>query len=111
MKPIRIVIGIGVFVLLLSSFLIQTTPKAPMNTRMIVDHTYGVYIAPPCFNDAEVTNYLEETTLGRAIETGYEPESICTENSLTAENQPWIYNMFEKIGFIQGKWDRDGEWK
>ncbi|WP_078553024.1 hypothetical protein [Bacillus alkalicellulosilyticus] len=103
-RYIILVVGL-LLILLIASFVIKVTPTAPNQTRMVIDHTYQIYIAPPCFNDAEVTNYLEETTLERALQLDYEPESACTVDALTDEPRALFFY------FHPTKWDRSGEWK
>ncbi|WP_017728221.1 hypothetical protein [Halalkalibacterium ligniniphilum] len=88
--------------LIIAGLVIQTTATAPSDTRMIVDHTKNVYVSPPCYDDAELTNNLEELTLEGALATGYEPESACTTDSLQGESQPLILSLF---GVGEEKWD------
>ena len=89
---------------------IKTTDIAPSHARIIVDHTPQTYIAPPCFNDADATNDLEDTTLERAVELGYKPESECTESAIVGEPRSLLSKTLEKLGFIEGQWAKDGEW-
>lgn len=90
--------------------LIKTTPIAPPYARMIIDHTLKVYIAPPCFNAADVTNFLEETTFEHAAELEYSPESSCTEQAVIGEPRSLLDGVLEWIGLKEGKWSKDGEW-
>lgn len=90
--------------------LIKTTDVAPPHARIIVDHSLQAYVAPPCFNDADVTNDLEDTTLGKAVELGYKPESECTESALVGEPRSLLSKLLELLGFIEGQWTKDGEW-
>lgn len=90
--------------------LIKTTPIAPPKARMIVDHTLQVYVAPPCFNEADVTNYLEETTFERAVDLGYTPESSCTEEAIIGEPRSLLDGVLQNLGLKQGQWSKNGEW-
>ncbi|WP_096201111.1 hypothetical protein [Bacillus sp. FJAT-45350] len=101
-----IVIGL-ITLLLITGFAVQTTPTAPDNTRIIIDHTKKVYASPPCFDQAELTNFLEETTLAHAKAIGYEPESACTSDSLVAESRPVIFQI---LGMKLPAWGKYGQW-
>ncbi|MFD0590936.1 hypothetical protein ACFQZE_23355 [Paenibacillus sp. GCM10027627] len=72
--------GIIIFIILVVSVPLPTQP--PGDTRMILDHTLLVYAAPPCFNEADLTNNLAETTWDLAKQKGYEPESACTAEKM-----------------------------
>ncbi|MBU8907823.1 hypothetical protein [Desertibacillus haloalkaliphilus] len=99
-----------IIAIVIVAFFIKITPTAPDQTRMIIDHTHHVYVSPPCFDQAELTNYLEETTLEKALATGYEPESACTEASLVGEPRSIAIALFEKVGLVEPNWGRDGSW-
>ncbi|WP_238458006.1 hypothetical protein [Alkalihalobacterium alkalinitrilicum] len=110
-KTISILISIFIILFVLVGSLIKTTEVAPANARMIIDHSLNVYVSPPCFNDAEVTNFLEEVTLQQALDMGYNPDSTCTEDSLVGESRSLITQLLEGIGLQAGQWDQDGEWQ
>ncbi|MDA3131032.1 hypothetical protein ACFPTR_00655 [Aliibacillus thermotolerans] len=97
--------GILFILLFISGFFIPIQLEAPPHVRMIVDHTYHVYVSPPCFNDADLTNYLQETDYKTAKELGYEPESSCTETSLVEESVPLNIALLKMIGVVATKWD------
>ncbi len=63
--------------------------------RIIIDHTKKVYVAPACFDDADVTNNLEETTLKHALHLQYEPESSCTSEELVPVKKPFLIAIFQ----------------
>lgn len=106
MKKVYITIAIAVVGLLIISFIIQKETKPSDNTRLILEHTYSTYVAPPCFNDAEVTNFLEDSTLGAALKLDYEPHDECTETMLKGEKESLFISTLKEIGFIQKKWDK-----
>lgn len=110
MKEISIAFVIIVIIFAIIGSFIKTMPVAPPNARIIVDHSLKVYVAPPCFNDAEVTNFLEETTYERALELGYEPESSCTEQAVTDKPRSLFVHVLEVTGWKKTKWTKDGEW-
>ncbi len=107
MKKSPFVLIIIVVVFLAIGFLVQTTPTAPDHARIIIDHTHKVYASPPCFDQADLTNFLDETTLAQAINLGYQPESSCTSQSLVAQSQPILFHLF---GFSDVPWGKDGQW-
>lgn len=84
---------------------IQVTAAPPDDTRMILEHTHRTYISPPCFEQAEKTNNLAETTLKKALEHDYRPESGCTEQSLQPVQVSVFAWLMEKLGIVKGKWD------
>lgn len=106
MREKKAAIVLAIFIVLIGVSLyvpINANPSA--NTRMIVEHTYKTYIAPPCFEQAQTTNNLAETTLDKALELNYKAESSCTENHLKPVKKPAIKIIAEKMGLISGKWD------
>jgi len=99
-------IGItAVLVVLIGLFTIKIDVVPSNDTRIILEHTYKTYISPPCYEQAQKTNHLEETTLSNAKQTGYKPESICTEQSLKPIKEPLVNAIAEKLNLKEGKWD------
>ncbi|WP_240375099.1 hypothetical protein [Bacillus piscicola] len=97
--------------LFISGFFIPVKISAPPDVRTIVDHTNLTYVTPPCFNEAELSNYLQETKYEQAKKLGYEPESACTTNSLTEKDVPANIALLKKAGLIETKWEKDNKWK
>ncbi|SFE41866.1 hypothetical protein [Alteribacillus iranensis] len=98
-------------ILIVSGFLIPVQLTAPPDVRTIVDHTNQVYVTPPCFNEAELTNYLQETTYQEATELGYKPESSCTADSVVEEEVPINIALFKMMGLRETKWDDEAVWQ
>lgn len=105
MKRIVTIIAIIVIGLLVVSFVVQKETKPSNNTRVILEHTYSTYVTPTCFNDADVTNFLEDSTLGTAIQMEYEPHDKCTEESLLGEKESLFVSVLKDIGIMKKKWD------
>ncbi|WP_018921380.1 hypothetical protein [Salsuginibacillus kocurii] len=103
-KPL-ILFTVAILVLFSVALIVPITLSAPPDTRMIVDHTHEVYIAPQCFDQADTTNYLEETTWGGAQSTDYSAESECTDQAMTDEGVPIIHALLQTLGVIPSKWD------
>ncbi|WP_231686747.1 hypothetical protein [Bacillus sp. JCM 19034] len=82
-------------ILLLLGFVVPITVHPSTDTRTIVDHTLQVYSAPECFEQAELTNNLEETTYERALELEYDSESSCTTTSFAGVRKPILLAIFE----------------
>ncbi|KHF41777.1 hypothetical protein [Halalkalibacter okhensis] len=80
--------------LLIIGLVVPITVTAPDDTRVILDHTNKVYSAPACFDQADLTNNLEETTLKFAQELEYVSESSCTEEQLK-ETKPFLIGIFQ----------------
>lgn len=105
-KMKKTIIGLIVILLIISlGFVIQISAKAPDSTRVIIDHIHEVYVSPPCFDQAELTNYLEETTLGQAVKINYEAEGSCTEQSLMKKDS-LIGVVLESIGVKVSVWEQ-----
>ncbi|ARK29454.1 hypothetical protein [Halalkalibacter krulwichiae] len=93
-KGAKLLIGLAVILLILG-FVIPVTVNPSNDTRIILDHTKEVYSTPACFDQAELTNNLEETTLGFAKEMNYVAESDCTETDLVGEREPFLISIFK----------------
>lgn len=91
--------------LLLSSFLISKDVYPSPDTRVVLEHSYKSYIAPACFETADATNYLEESTLSIAQELEYKAHSLCTEEALEAEENSLFISILKELGIIDKKWD------
>ncbi|MFC0558170.1 hypothetical protein [Halalkalibacter alkalisediminis] len=81
-------------VLLIGGFIIQVTVMPSDETRVIIDHTQKVYSAPACYDQAGLTNNLEETTLGYAKKLDYMSESNCTDQEFSGEQMPFLLSLF-----------------
>ncbi|GIN86016.1 hypothetical protein J6TS2_24020 [Heyndrickxia sporothermodurans] len=73
---------------------IEQTP--PGNTRIILDHASRTYIAPPCFEQSNPTNFLEETTLKKAMKTEYKASTSCTIESLSSKKLTLFEGLLKK---------------
>lgn len=103
-KTLLIVIGI-VFISIIASFFIEKETKPGGDTRVVLEHTYSTYIAPPCFESANATNNISDSTLDDAIATDYAPNDTCTEEALEGEEESLFVSLLKDIGFISKKWD------
>ena len=90
---------------ILSSFIISRAVIPSPDTRVVLEHTYRTYIAPLCFETADATNFLEESTLGSAQTLDYKPHSSCTEEALESENSSLFISHLKEIGIIDKKRD------
>lgn len=103
----KAVLGILIVLILLIgvSLFVPININPPANTKIILEHTYKTYIAPPCFDQAQATNNLGESNLGKALELNYKADSSCTEDHLKPVQKLVIQILAEKIGLISGNWD------
>ncbi|CAG9622686.1 hypothetical protein [Sutcliffiella rhizosphaerae] len=95
-------------ILLVISVIVSIVPVtiSPSNdTRVILEHNYNTFIAPQCFEQADVTNFLEEATLGKATELGYNEESMCTKEAFKPLQKPIIVKALIKMNLISSPWD------
>ncbi|USG65863.1 hypothetical protein NDK47_00455 [Brevibacillus ruminantium] len=97
------VVAVAAIVVIFSFVKVPFGPHG--DTRIILEHTHLTYISPPCYEQAEKTNNLAETTWEKAQELSYTPESACTEQSLKPIEVPLSYWLMEKLGMAKSKWD------
>jgi|SRR5690625_1502233 len=107
MKNKFIIITIAVVIIaFIAGFVIPKETKPSASTRIILEHQYQAYIAPKCFDQEDVTNYLEDSTLGNAEELHYDAFDTCTENELAPEQDSLWISLLKDIGIMQKKWDQ-----
>ena len=95
----------GISIAAIVALLVVPLPFGPPgDTRIIVDHTLRTYIAPSCFNQAEVTNHLSELTWTDAQQRGYAPESACTSDALQPVRTTIIGKTLQNIGVLPSPW-------
>lgn len=104
MRLIVLIIGLIVFVIGLG-FIIPRETTPPSSTRVILEHNEKTYIAPSCFEQANASNFLEETTLEHAKEINYEAHSDCTKEALMSEKDSLIISLLKQFGLISTPWD------
>ncbi|MEC1177949.1 hypothetical protein P9B03_05585 [Metasolibacillus meyeri] len=90
-------------VIIFASFIIPRETKPSADTRVILEHTFKTYIAPQCFEDANATNFLEESTLGEAQKLNYASDSACTDEALKSEKNPFLISLLKEIGVLSTK--------
>lgn len=95
-RAIVLIVVLAVIILGMFMFSFDISPSG--KTRVIVDHTYHIYIAPECFDQAETTNHLTESTLAEVKETDLTVESPCTEQLYKSEKKTLIAILIEKLG-------------
>ncbi|SDI65900.1 hypothetical protein [Natribacillus halophilus] len=96
-----------IVVLLVGGFVINVDVSAPSETRTIVDHSTQEYVSPTCIDDAEVTNYLQETTYSHALSLDYEAESTCSVEFFQESDVPLFMAMLQMIGVYDQKWSEE----
>lgn len=106
MKTASIISSIIAVIILLSIFIKVDTPPSK-DTRVIIEHKYETYIAPPCFEQSDATNFLEESTMEHAEDIGYRMHDTCTEKALETEENAGIIHLFKQIGLLKKQQD---EW-
>lgn len=73
----------------------------PPNTRIVLEHNFRTYIAPSCFQEADATNFLEESTLEHAAELGYPPHSDCTVDAFKGNTESRFTSILKEFGIIE----------
>lgn len=96
MKQYRWVIGVVVSVLLIiAGFVIPIEVDAPESDTVIIDYTLSEYSAPACFDEAEFTNNIDETSYEEVKDhSRFEPESECTIDAFEVERVPLWLSLF-----------------
>ena len=105
MKKGVIFAGIMLLLLIIFTCVIPFTISPPNDTRIILEHNHQTYIAPSCFQQAEITNFIEDSNLEKAQELGYVMESSCTEANFESVKKPIIWNVFVKLNMIESPWN------
>lgn len=90
---------IVILIILAAVILVLTLPIAPETSdteRVIVDHTLGVMVHPACFEDAGLTNFIDEVSYSNAVEN-YEYEILgeCSEERLQAGRTSILSKIFD----------------
>ena len=90
---------IVILILLAAVILVLSLPIAPETSdteRVIVDHTLGVMVHPACFEDAGLTNFIDEVSYSNAVEN-YEYEILgeCSEEQLQAGRTSILSKIFD----------------
>ena|SRR5690625_843866 len=97
-----ILLVIGVIIV---GFIVPKETKPSSTTRVILEHNEKTYIAPPCFQEADASNFIAESSLEQANELNYSPHSACTEGALKGEKDSLLVSLLKDIGFIKKKWE------
>ncbi|WP_033542622.1 hypothetical protein [Planococcus sp. CAU13] len=86
---------------LLIFLLVPRDNVPPPNTRVVLEHTYRTYIAPSCFQGADATNFLEESTLQHAKELNYPPHSDCTAEAFEGNHDSRLTSILKEFGIVE----------
>ncbi|MBT2581443.1 hypothetical protein [Planococcus sp. ISL-109] len=81
-------------------FMPQENEPSP-ESRIVLEHTHRTFIAPSCFDDSDPTNFLEESTLGRAQELNYPPHSECTEQAFESNQDSPAVRLLKELGLME----------
>lgn len=103
MKKMNMWILLGIFAAaaLVIFLFVPRENVPPANTRVVLEHTYRTYIAPSCFQEADATNFLEESTLQQAKELGYPPHSDCTAEAFQGNHESRFTSILKEFGVIE----------
>ncbi|EZH67128.1 hypothetical protein DH09_04120 [Bacillaceae bacterium JMAK1] len=106
-KKIIITLLSIVAILIIGGMFVPISVSAPSDTRTIIDHTTQTYAAPSCFDQAEMTNFLQETTFGHAQTLDYDAESLCSSDFYTQSDVPIFFAMLQLFGLGEEKWTEE----
>src|SRR5699024_6870058 len=74
-----LIVGILLIGLIGVGFTFEKETKPNADTRLILEHTYKTYIAPPCFEDTYATYCSEDSDIEMTEQLEYEVNDTCTE--------------------------------
>ncbi|HSI67195.1 MAG TPA: hypothetical protein VK947_07255 [Planococcus sp. (in: firmicutes)] len=97
-KRIGITLVFILVAILLALFFLPRENEPSPNSRVILEHTYRTYIAPSCFESADATNFIEESTLEEAKALNYLPHSDCTNDLFQPTNDSPFINLLKELG-------------
>jgi hypothetical protein len=100
----RVVYACTFIMLIIIVAVIPIKVNPPGDTRVIIDRTKMIFIAPPCFEQAGATNNIGETTLD-SINNNFTAESVCTSDLLKAEHKSLFLAIPDVLGVKNNKWD------
>lgn len=86
--------------LIVSLFLPRENTPSP-DTRVVLEHTYRTFIAPSCFEQSNPTNFIEDSTLEKAHELGYPPDTACTEQAFQGNTDSYIIDFLKELGILE----------
>lgn len=70
-------------VIVLSVLLLPLVDKTASTTRVIIDHTTKEIVHPYCYDQTELTNWIDEVSFGRAMgELEYDIRDECSKERL-----------------------------
>lgn len=71
--------------------------KTSGSERVIVDHTLHEIVYPACFDQAELTNYLDEVSFSKAVdELEYTVKDECSKEYLQEGKESVISKVFSQ---------------
>lgn len=89
-----------IIVFVLAAVLLLVLPLADKTSgseRVIIDNTLHEIVHPSCFDQADLTNYLDEVSYSRATETlGYTVEDECSKKYLQEDKESVISKIFKR---------------
>ncbi len=106
MKKAFLIIGLIIILGLAGGFIFEKETQARDDTRLILEHTYLSYIAPVCFEEADATNFLEDSDLAMAKQLDYRPHDKCTEEALEPTKDKIIISWLKSLGWIETEWSQ-----
>src|SRR5699024_12131240 len=91
----NIVWGI-LIVIVLGVLFLPLVDKTPTTTRVIVDYTNKEIVHPNCYDQASLTNWIDEVSFGRAVnDLEFEVRDSCTQRS--EEHTSELQSRFEIV--------------
>ncbi|WP_017549357.1 hypothetical protein [Salinicoccus carnicancri] len=87
-----------IIMFILTAVLLLVLPLADRTSgseRVIIDNTLQEIVHPSCFDQAELTNYIDEVSYSRATEElGYTVEDECSKQYLEEGRESVISKIF-----------------
>ena len=91
----KIVWGI-ITAIVLAVLVLPLVDKTSGTTRVIVDHTSGEIVAPVCYDQADLTNWIDEMSFSNALnELQYEVRDDCSKEHFQEGKTSVLMRIFE----------------
>lgn len=97
-KTLVSVLALALLAIAVIWFFMPQVNEPSTESRVVLEHTHRTFIAPSCFEESEPTNFLEESTLGRAQELNYPAHTECTEQAFEKNQDSPAVRLMKELG-------------
>lgn len=95
MKKILIILTLVLIVILVLT--LPIADETSDSERVIVDHTLNVIVHPACFDDEDLTNYIDEVSFSNAVDNyEYNIQGDCSKERLKEGKTSILKKILDK---------------